>query len=202
MTSFAIPAGRHAHQGLLWTIRFCVLAISVIAATNAAEAQGPPVPSIVAGPPPSNYVEWRDGTSTREGIAAWDHEPANRHAWREQVEGFWALFDGVVPDRATIWLFLVLGDDDIDRYDIYEAQWIAECLANGDIVIPYAARRHPYALSAQYGGTMLLAFAVFAAGAPAEGVERVLRYRLERQALTPEEIETVVETYRAMYGPH
>lgn len=202
MRSFAFPAGRAAHQGLLWTIRFWVLAISVIAATSAAEAQGPPVPGMVPGPPPSNYLEWRDGTSTRAGIAAWNHEPPNRHAWREQVEGFWATFDGVVPDRSTIWLFLVLGDGDTDRYDLYEAQWIAECLANGDIVIPYAADRHPYALSAQYGGTMFLAFAVFAAGAPTEGVERVLRYRLERQALTPEEIETVVETYRAMYGPH
>lgn len=185
-------------------VRAWILAIALAASVGAAEAQGPPVPEIRPGPPASNYVAWRDGFVTRTGIMAWDHEPANRQAWREQVEGYWAAFDGPDVDYSTIWLFLLIGDGDIDRYDLYEARWVAECLANGDIVIPYPARRGRYRAAgiAPYDGAIYLSFAVFAAGAPAEGIERVLRFGLEKQGLTPEEIETVVGTYRAMYPAH
>lgn len=172
------------------------LAIAAIASIDSAAAQEPPTQT----PPLVTYEEWRDQPTRLRPAVAWTHDPATREWWREQVERFWRNFDGWDMDHPDHWVFVRLGDG--DPYDAYQARWVADCLQFGDIVIPYASAPSGGAHALQRGSEdapRYLSFAVFAAGASPEGLERVLRYRLGRQNLTPEEIETVVQTYRAMY---
>jgi hypothetical protein len=195
---------------MFWTVAFeparriATMAISILVAVMLlglppAEAQLQPLPRPPL-PEPGTYEAWRDGTVTITGITAWDHDPANRAWWREEVERFWAWFDGADIDHQPLWAFIRLGDG--HPYEPYEARWVAECMAGRDIVIPYLSAPGSPGGSFMRGpetGPRFLSFAIFAAGAPAERLERVLRHHLQRQNLTSGEIETVVQTYRSMY---
>ncbi|MCW5714926.1 MAG: hypothetical protein KIT43_10480 [Bauldia sp.] len=104
--------------------------------------------------------------------------------------------------HSDLWAFIRLGDG--NPGEAFEDRWVAECMAGGDIVIPYLSQ--PLDPDAPYrrgreDNSRYLSFAIFQAGAPPEGVEPVLRSSLQQPGLTPAEIDVAVQTYRAMYAP-
>lgn len=153
-------------------------------------------------PEPGTYEAWRDrGGRPYTGIIPWRHDPEFLALFRPWLEQWWARFAGLTDvDHPSMWAFIQLGDG--IGGDEYEARWVAECMAAGDIVIPYLSAPVDPDNLYQRGpddGRRYVAFAIFAFPAPPEGVEPVLRTNLAARLLTPAEIDAVVATYRAMY---
>lgn len=146
------------------------------------------------------YEEWLHGMpfdpSGYRGSNVWWHdEPLAERLGRALLA--WGEPDEyATTDRRFPGIFVSLGNG--DRYDAYQARWVAESIAAGDIAIPFVP------LSDVPPGDTAprpINFAVFWAGSPQAQVEMVLRTWLaERFGMTTDMIETVVATYRSMMG--
>lgn len=151
------------------------------------------------------YEEWQEvyRNEFRSAFKPWSHEePLDVRARR--AARWWAEEGYYGPEwhGALYYAFVTLGDG--WYYGDYQARWLAECLANGDIVIPFLSgiRFDGYrGVRIGDGEPRPLEFVVFHVGTPPEAVEGVIRSTFpQRYLLTPEEIEDVIRTYRGLVG--
>ncbi|MCC6737079.1 MAG: hypothetical protein IT534_13265 [Bauldia sp.] len=146
------------------------------------------------------YEEWLHGMpfepSGYRGSNVWWHdEPLAERLGRALLA--WGEPDEyAVADRWFPGIFLSLGNG--DRYDAYQARWLAESIAAGDIVVPFVPLSD---VPAGDTAPRPINFAVFWVGSPQAQVEMVLRTWLaERFWMTTDMIDAVVSTYRSMMG--
>jgi hypothetical protein len=119
-----------------------------------------------------------------------------------EVAAYWAdhVGDYQMPSHGCPYCAIIgFGGGDpppLRRTDEFEARWLAECIAAGDIVIPFLAIRGPG--GEQAAEPRALQFFVFEAGTPAHAVEGVIRAYMTNNGWPYADIAAATRFYRMM----
>ncbi|MCC6737082.1 MAG: hypothetical protein IT534_13280 [Bauldia sp.] len=178
--------------------------------TPAEIAAGVAIAIAEAAVPPPPYEVWRGALIDMTPPVLWDHAaPLLERAEATAATTFTQVDLSLPTYGSGVIVFLdVPADGTATVEDRYWARWLMEAMAGGDTVVPYLGLpevTHRRAVTdgrisePVRDGARPLRFAIFAAGLSPHIAEAELRDTLMRwERLPPDEVEAVVETWRAL----
>lgn len=180
-------SGRTAPMPRARTVLIALVTSLLIGLVGSGPGAAQAVPPVATEECALAYREYLNSANWRFGIF-WAHEGPNAPT-AQYIAERWAAFgdDFGGTTHGFYYKWVRIPPDLPCRMHLW--RWVKEAIGAGDVVFPIPDER-----------PNTPAFAVFAAGTPSDGIERVLRAELVwRFSLSPQQVEETVSVFRQRY---